>query len=361
MMAGIRDFVFDILKAAIWKTPVCAPDGFGTEEWGRVHSVLSIHGLAAFAYDAVAAMPDEVKPPKSVTMRFISSVVAAEQNYAKLMEVDSRLNDLISDSGYKALRLKGFALASYYPKPSSRRFGDIDVYSPGKGDEIDAFFRSKGLEVDDSFYRHSHCRIKGISIENHKCLLDLRGRKRLRELDRDLSSMASDILSRETSPALYDPDAFFSAIFNLHHSLSHFIYEGVTLKFLTDWIMFLKSEHDVIASEGMQEKLHVHGLIKFAGLLTRVSIDHLGLAEDHLPAYLVEASGSISPDLENKFIDDMFRPYQDPHYESKVRVRINNVIRIVRSSWKTKELLGQSSVSFLCEKVIPILLGKNNE
>ncbi len=360
-MADVRDFVFDILKAAIWNVPVCTPEGFGAEEWCRVHYVLSLHGLAAFAYDAVTAMPDAMKPPKAVSLRFISSVVASEHMYAKLAEVDRRLNELISDFGYKALRLKGFTLAAYYPKPSSRRFGDIDIYSPDKGDAIDDCFRSKGIEVDNSFYRHSHCCIKGVSIENHKCLLDIRGRKRMREMDSTLKNMASDILRRETSPALYNPDAFFSAIFNLHHSLSHFIYEGVTLKFLTDWILFLKSEREVMNTERMEEMLHAHGLIKYAGLLTRVSIDHLGLTEDNLPPYLFEAAETISPELENKFIEDMFRPYQEQHYENKVKVRINNIRRIVKSSWKTKEFLGQSSFSFICGKAIPILLGKNKE
>lgn len=360
-MTNVRDFVFAILKAAIWKIPVCTPEGFGAEEWGMVHSVMSIHGLTAFAYDAVTAMPDAMKPPKAVSFRFISSVIAAEQNYAKLVEVDRRLNELICKFGYKALRLKGFTLAAYYPKPSSRRFGDIDIYSPDKGDAIDDCFRSKGIEVDDSFYRHSHCRINGIFIENHKCLLDIRGRKRLRELDRTLKNMASDILRRETLPALYNPDAFFSAIFNLHHSLSHFIYEGVTLKFLTDWILFLKSEREVMNSERMEEMLQAHGLIKYAGLLTRVSIDHLGLTEEFLPSYLFKAAESIAPELENKFIEDMFRPYQEPYYENKVKVRINNIRRIVKSSWKTEEFLGQSSFSFLCGKALPILLGKNKE
>ena len=360
-MSPTRSLVFEILKSALWKTPVVFPDGVGQKEWDEVYSVLSMHGLAAFAYNAVASMPAEAKPQRDVAMKFISSFVAAEKNYAKFSEVDHLVDSLINDSGHMALRLKGLSLSEYYPEPFTRKFVDIDFYSPDHGDDIDAYFKSRGIAVDDDFYRHSHCHVRGVLVENHKCLLDVRGRQRMRDLDRDLKEMACEHLKKDFVPGIYPPPVMFSAVFNLHHALSHFIYEGISFKFLTDWIYFLCGEKEAMSSDEVKERIERHGLMKFAGVLTSVSIHHLGLAEENVPSYLLEAASQIKPSVEQKFVDDLFRPYEPSHYKSKLKERLNNVRRIVKASWKPSEFLGQSSFSFVVDKFIPILLGRKYE
>lgn len=360
-MSDIRSFVFDILKAAIWKIPVRVQGGSGLKEWSKVYSVLGMHGLAAFAYDAVAALPAEMKPPKDVAMKFISSSIAAEKNYARFAAVDREIGEMVRESGCKAVRLKGLTLSEYYPKPFTRKFVDIDLYSPDNGDEIDSFFRLKGVAVDDGFYRHSHFHLDGVLVENHKCLLDVRGRRRMRELDKDLKSMAMERLSSESTPGIYDPPVKLSAIFNLHHAMSHFIYEGISLKFLTDWIYFLRAEKALMGSEEMRKSIERHGLMKFAGVMTRVCVDCLAYPEEWLPSYLREAASQIRPSVERKFIDDLFRPYEPSHHKNILKERMNNVRRIMKASWKPSEFLGQSAVSFVAEKFIPILLGRRYE
>lgn len=361
MMSDIRSFVFEILKAAIWKMPVRGQEGFGMKEWSKVYSVLGMHGLAAFAYDAVAALPADMKPPKEVAMKFISSALAAEKNYAKFAGIDREIGEMVRESGCKAIRLKGLTLSEYYPKPYTRKFVDIDFYSPDNGNEIDSFFRSKGVAVDDGFYRHSHFHLHGVLVENHKCLLDVRGRRKMRELDKDLKAMAVEKLAAETAPGMYDPPVRMSAIFNLHHALSHFIYEGISLKFLTDWIYFLRAEKEVMGSDEMKRSLERHGLTKFAGVMTKVSVKYLAYPEEWLPVYLREAASQIRPSVERKFMDDLFRSYEPSHHKSIVKERMNNVRRIMKASWKPSEFLGQSAVSFVAEKFIPILLGRRYE
>lgn len=361
MMSDIRSFVFEILKAAIWKMPVRGQEGFGMKEWSKVYSVLGMHGLAAFAYDAVAALPADMKPPKEVAMKFISSALAAEKNYAKFAGIDREIGEMVRESGCKAIRLKGLTLSEYYPKPYTRKFVDIDFYSPDNGNEIDSFFRSKGVAVDDGFYRHSHFHLHGVLVENHKCLLDVRGRRKMRELDKDLKAMAVERLEAEAAPGMYDPPVRISAIFNLHHALSHFIYEGISLKFLTDWIYFLRAEKEVMGSDEMKRSLERHGLTKFAGVMTKVSVKYLAYPEEWLPAYLREAASQIKPSVERKFMDDLFRSYEPSHHKSIVKERMNNVRRIMKASWKPSEFLGQSAVSFVAEKFIPILLGRRYE
>ena len=360
-MSDIRSFVFDILKAAIWKIPVSVQGRSGLKEWSKVYSVLGMHGLAAFAYDAVAALPAEMKPPKDVAMKFISSSIAAEKNYARFAAVDREIGEMVRESGCKAVRLKGLTLSEYYPKPFTRKFVDIDLYSPGNGDEIDSFFRLKGVAVDDGFYRHSHFHLNGVLVENHKCLLDVRGRRRMRELDKDLKSMAVERLSSESTPGVYDPPVKLSAIFNLHHALSHFIYEGISFKFLVDWIFFLRKEKDLLSSDETAESLRKHGVLKFAAVMSEVSVRHLGMSIEDVPECIRKQMTALKPSVVEKFLDDLFRPYEPSRKKNLLAERINNVRRIIKSAWKPKEFLGQSAIGFVWGKFLPILMGKKFE
>ena len=359
-----KELIYDILKLAL------SEDGAGfygtlagasTQEWEWVFSTLSMHGLAAFAYDAVERMPEGVRPPKEVLLKFISANMSCQRGYAKLQGLSGKIGEVVSEHGVKCLLLKGLSLAEYYPRPAGRKFLDIDLYAPGAETEVDEAFKARGVEVDEGFYRHSHMTLGGVLVENHHCLLDVRGREKLRRLDADLKTIALEHLAGYDGPGLYFPDARFSAIFNLHHAMSHFIYEGISFKFLVDWILFLKKEKTVMYSDVMRDDLQRHGLLKFAAVMTSVSVRHLGLAESYVPGYMKSVMIRLDAKVESRFIDDLFRPYERIHRSNIVFERLHNVRRIVKAAWKPKEFLGQSAVGFVWDKFVPILMGKKFE
>ena len=95
--------------------------------------------------------------------------------------------------------------------------------------------------------------------------------------------------------------------------------------------------------------------------MTKVSVDHLGLHPDDVPAYIKDEMAALKPSVVNRFIDDLFRPYEQIHFKSIYSERINSVKRIVRAAWKPRVFLGQSAVGFVWGKVLPILMGKKFE
>ena len=203
--------------------------------------------------------------------------------------------------------------------------------------------------------------IAGVLVENHHCLLDVRGRKGMLELDTDLKRIAQKHLDLFDSPGLYYPDADFSLIFNLHHALSHFIYEGISFKFLVDWILFLRKEREHLTTDQMAASLRKHRLLKFAAVMSEVSVRHLGLALDDIPMCIRDEMAELKSRVVEKFVDDLFRSYESSHKKHLFAERINNVRRIIKASWKPKEFLGQSALGFIWEKFLPILMGRKFE
>lgn len=358
-----RELTYNLLKYAMFPESVDCKvfAGVTALDWERAYQTVAMHGLASFVYDAVSMMPEDIRPPKEIILRFISANMATQGSYAKLKNLSVKIDGLMKDHDIRCLLLKGLSLAEYYPRPQSRKFLDIDLYAPQMETKVDEAFKSKGVKVDTDFYRHSHMTVGGILVENHMCLLDVRGRDNLKELDADLKRMALERLQEADGPGIYYPDAQFSLIFNLHHAMSHFIYEGISFKFLVDWILFITKERELLNSTRTAESLHKHSLMKFAAVLSEVSVRHLGLPTEYLPECIRQEMSILKPKVVDRFIADLFRPYEKIHQENIIAERLNSVRRIIKASWKPKEFLGQSAVGFVWDKFLPILQGKKFE
>ena len=331
------------------------------EEWASVYDFFAMHGVASLICSGIEKKYKGIKPPSEILIKFIGADSTSKRSYAKMRILVNRIDDMLKEAQVKCLLLKGLSLAEYYPIPGQRKFSDLDLYAPGNAKVIDELFSAKGLKVNADFYRHSHVSLDGILIENHYYVLDVRGRNDLQKLDAELKKMASEYLETLDVPGLYYPSPLFALIFNLHHAFSHFIYEGISLKFLVDWILFLRKENEFLASELTALALSKHSLLKFAAVMSEVSVRHLGLSLEEVPECIRSEMDNLKADEVSRFIDDLFRPYELVHRRNIVAERLNSVRRIVKSSWKPKVFLGQSAIGFVWDKFLPILLGKKFE
>jgi hypothetical protein len=123
----------------------------------------------------------------------------------------------------------------------------------------------------------------------------------------------------------------------------------------------LRNEKELLSSEQTALGLRDHELLKFAAVMSEVSVRHLGLAIDDVPECIRTEMTLLKPAVVEKFIDDLFRPYEQVHKKSIIAERMGNVRRIVKSAWKPKEFLGQSAIGFVWDKFLPILMGRKYE
>lgn len=354
-----RELIYGLLRFALSedKADLDVFKNINADEWQWAYSMLTMHGVAPLVGDVLESVPAELRPQGKMLMQFIAANMSSSRSYMKLKMLSEKIAEVMVNNDVKCLLLKGLSLSEYYPRAELRKFLDIDLYSPDSSYKIDEAFRERGVKVDADFYRHSHMTLGGVLVENHHCLLDVRGRKRMSVLDDDLKSMALERLNSFDSPGLYYPDARFSLIFNLHHAMSHFIYEGISFKFLVDWILFLRKERELLTTDQIVVSLREHGLLKLAAVMSMVSVRYLGLALDEVPECIRAEMAVLRPRVIDRFEDDLFRSYEPSHKKSIFAERVNNVRRIIRSSWKPKEFLGQSAFVFVWSKFVPILMG----
>jgi len=148
----------------------------------------------------------------------------------------------MTDEGLRPTIVKGLACARFYPKPELRSLGDLDVYFAKDGKSVyqlaDEAAARIGADVQEHDYKHTHIHWKSVNIENHRLLTTARGQKAKKEFEKELQRL---LCKEQLGVEWYRyPSAQFDALFLMVHAFQHFLIEGLTLRQVCDWAMFLK-------------------------------------------------------------------------------------------------------------------------
>lgn len=328
-------------------------------DWRKVFDFSFSQGVAALAVDGLQKYCEhnpkvelglDLPELEDLKYEWFGSVFTAEQDHFNISSVVRKLSDRLKDSGVKAMLVKGLSYASYYPIPEHRNFGDIDIFSPTSYESVNEALKpiSEGFNLD--YYRHSHCSVDGIKIENHRHLCDIRGQKRWQLLEQEIARYAEETLAVEKEGGLYFPDSRLSILFFLYHAQNHFVFESISLRFLTDWAMILQKEKELLSSAWFSESIERFGLTKFAAVLTSLCVEHLGVEKEQLPECLQGLVENADKVLADNVLEDIFRKDGVGSINTTFASRMKLALSIFRKGWKYREFLGVGPFAFVLEK-----------
>lgn len=224
---------------------------FENVDWRALVDSSFVQGVSAITVDGLQKL-FELNPSlelridypelESLKYEWFGSCFEAENRNGRQLKVLNAMADLWLERGVSTILLKGQANSFYYPEPLHRATGDIDVLLSDYdlGNQVAA---EAGAEVDAGWYKHSQIHWKGEVFENHHYLVATRNGKRGKKLDRTLR----ELLGGKENEYLPDsnvllPPVMFNALFLTYHSLTHFLSEGIRLKQILDWALFLQKE-----------------------------------------------------------------------------------------------------------------------
>lgn len=368
-MADSRDVLLKLVRMAMgWAGDYTLPYGINWQEVLKIASEQDVEAIALDGYDVYklsnTAGPSQMKDPKTrpFMLEAIGKLYMTEVNNLQHLEALVELSSILSNKEIPFVVLKGFACGRYYPNPMHRSCGDIDIYPIERFVESNEALKAAGIEVNQHYYRHSVSKIKGVMLENHRILCDLRGpQKQTRALEVQMEAEAKRsikngkpvrIKEHDIANAVF-PSANFNALFLPWHVSAHFEFERVTLRHLLDWALFLVAEGRNIDVEFFREakKRYTYGYSIFADMLTALAINRLGLPIDSVPPEMVEDASKIDSSLCERVFDYMFVGQPRKRDANVWRFRMNNTKRIWQERWKYKEVYGMSVSRFLLYKV----------
>ena len=354
--------LFKLLRIAFGtEAEASVPEGV---DWPALVAFATKQGVAAMAYDGLTkcyeANPGLVLPLdrelKQTKYDWFGAVLNVEVQCEKQWKAVTELGEKFRAIGLKTLVLKGFSVGECYPVPQHRYSCDFDCFLMGAGTVTDrsAFeqgnlaMEAEGVEVKRSFYKHSSFHFKGTNVENHQFLTGWRGSARWKRFELELESMLEgegalrplDSLSGHSGDVdLLVGPPLFNALFLTRHAHQHFlIQEGITLRHVCDWAMFLKCYRSEFDWDEFMSICSRYGLSRFVESMTRVAGYVCGGAD---------APISLTP-IDRRLLDDTLSLNND---SGEKRNRIGIAIGILRSGWKFRKFSDETRLGCLLRYV----------
>lgn len=330
-MNRTEQMMFGLLNMALNEAPitdVCWQSVTG-DEWKACYKLAALHGVMALAWDGLRFLPEDVQLPRALRLTWGLAVQDYELKYERYCRTAAELSDFYAAHGIRMVQMKGVGFSSYYPVPSHREGGDIDIYTWSADPNVrsdkeanllaDELMRLQGIEVDYHSGKHSNFYYKGIPVENHKMFLN---RETL-----PVAALMDDLLYQLMNPQLttlcdgryqiQTPSKEFNALFIAFHAAQHYG-SGIRTHHLFDWACILKRYGWCVPLQVTDERL-----LDFICALTRLCNRLLGTD--------VPAKGG------EKLEGQVYEELMNPRYPHKEMMPYKNKLSILW--YKTKRFV----------------------
>ena len=211
-------------------------------------------------------------------LEWMSVMLMTEQANASQTIVMSKMAMSWKQGGCRTMLMKGQANGLYYPRPQHRSTGDIDVYLFDGYEKAHDIARGVGAEVNASWYKHSEIYWKNEVFENHRYFVPTRQGKRSKQLDAELKNEIEGVkLNSFPQSCVFVPTAMFNAKFLTFHTFAHFLAEGLRLKQLLDWAMFIQNEQTNLDWEIFYDFCDRYRYRRFADAANAFALQYIGV------------------------------------------------------------------------------------
>jgi len=312
-------------------------------DWSAVAALAYRQGVSGLVFSVVEGLPASVRPGMDVALRWYGQVLKGEQVYAHHREVISSLASFYAGQCIPMVLLKGYGLSLMWPEPSRRPVGDIDVYLGHLWEFADTMVSERlGVVVESGHEHHTTFTIGGVMVENHYDFINTKAHADAPMIEDRLKKYAAleKCVADSSIPNVYYPSADFNALFLIRHMAQHFAGEGVTLRQVVDWGLFLEKDWSAVNWAEILPFLRSIGLIRFFNVINAICADYLGLA---IEPFLRR---DREPSLEKRILYDILAPeFSTVKPKGLVRVLVFKLRRWLSNTWKISLVYNESLLS----------------
>lgn len=290
-MNSCESVLFSILKSSLWGTEIVLPSDF--IEWEQLFAKAKSHAVLAIVADKVIQTPELAnKIPQVFCKRLKDFAIRNYSVHAHLNNTLIRIVSLLDDSEVKSVLLKGQGVASCYPVPELRQCGDIDLYvGDGNAEKVYDLLMPLANHIDPRteirLSKHFHLSIGHVPIEIHR-YSDIQPFEWQDKIYQEYAyeGLTNDLHSLDfCGITVNTPADNFNAFYIFDHLWHHFRTEGVGLRQLCDWMMFLHKHYADINREYIDDVVNKMDLLVPWKTFGCVLVDYLGLPKDEFPLY----------------------------------------------------------------------------
>ena len=281
----IQTYFFDLIKVATEN--INSLSGIPTpNEWKEIYILAKKQTLVGILFGALDKLPIEQRPPKTLLMQWFAATEAIQESN-RLVNADAvKMCETIRKDGLRCVVLKGQGIATYYPEPSLRQCGDIDLWIEGGSKKVINYLRTQS-KVWNIFYTHVEYNAPvstEVEVHHHPTYLyNPIYLKRLNQYFDEQDELFENYIELpDGSGKIYVPTVEFNRYYVLQHIYRHYFGEGIGLRQLLDYYYVLLKGG---TEESKQRTLNLFertGMTKFVGATMWVLQQVFGMEDQYL-------------------------------------------------------------------------------
>lgn len=327
-----------------------------SEQWVRLGDIALGQGVLGIVLDGVERIDATSYGPtrelsKEKKLEWIGQVMQMEQRNRHQIEVMNNLAQKWINEDCRVMVMKGQANSLLYPRPEHRSPGDIDCFLINENANVNdnhnensgyaignEVARTAGAKVDEGWYKHSQISYKDELFENHLYFVHTREGRRSKQLQGELEqALCVKDWSYFPESKVLLPPVQWNAMFLTYHACAHFLSEGLRLKQILDWAMFLKAYQNDVDWASFYTYCERYHFRRFADAMTAISVNCLGIKIEN-PAIIAD-SPYIGKILKSTLYDE---DYIYNAGESIWKSRLHVVRSLFKYRWKYEEIYQES-------------------
>lgn len=299
-----------------------------TNEWTELYKLAKQHTLVGVLFAAIEKLPAEQRPPRALLLQWYGHTETIQAKNAQVNEDAVKICEIIRNDGMRCLVLKGQGIATYYPDPTLRQCGDIDLWVEGGLKKVKNYLQTKG-EVKDIIYTHMDYEAPvSTEVEVHHCPSYFYNPLYLWRMKKYFNSQAdlfdNHIFLPEDAGKIYIPNVEFNRFYILLHIYRHYFTEGIGLRQMLDYYYVIIKEDTKESKQRTMELFKKTGMAGFVGATMWVLQEVFGLEKKYLLCHPDEKRGKQL--LKEILVAGNFGKYDD-------RINKNSQNKLFSRAW----------------------------
>lgn len=286
MRQSVYESLLKLVRAGIYDDARILSDFplLSEAEWEAVYKESKKQTVSGVVCHAFTFLPDSKLPPYGLLLRWVARAHRIEKEYNKMSRNIGELSELLGQSGITPVLQKGHSVARFYPTPSLRVSGDIDLcFSEDERKVADSIIRNNGAEIHTAPDGSSCYVWRGSDVEHHVSAVKLYSLRHRKALDRIVAAhgtkevaLAPGVKARVLNPL---SDLLMINV----HIMKHSFGVGIGLRHFCDYALAYRSLIPEIGAEKYAEACRILGLGRWTDLLHRFINSYLASSEEGLP------------------------------------------------------------------------------
>lgn len=243
-------------------------------DWQSVLDESRKQTVCALAFDSAKGL----KLSPEISEKWFNTAVAYFGMNVRVNEYHKYVHHMMTENNIPYCILKGCASEYYYKNPTLRAMGDVD-FIVGEGDlsKTKELFKKEGFHTYGHEHDiHLHLKKNSMDFELHFKLPGIPGGEKgdsIRDLLKNIISDAKETKLGDT--VFMMPTTLHHGMILLLHTYNHLLFEGIGLRHLCDWAVFVDSFGEGEFEKIFEESLKKAGLWKFARILSATCCKYL--------------------------------------------------------------------------------------